>query len=599
MTPITNGKRLDPPDQDWALPPSSKQPKLEEEDFWGQENVKAKNSELTLVEDWINLRDCFADDQLFKLIGNQAVFSIYEKAPHLFEGLSLTGDRTAVYHQVKARWQERIKEEFENREILKKVFYDDAHYDLNILDTNVGGYDSDDYSDSEEARQEQRDLFREWHPSLKTLCKAQLYCETTELIFTDLITRITVPGYYDEYRHGTSVYENGRNEFPLLKIIPAEISTLTELREIQIVNKQLREIPKWLGKLKNLERIILNDNQIREAPEELAQLENLKTLHLLGNPIERISKKIWELFVNKKLDLAVAIPPKSFLYENGPSSKNPWPWMPNVVLTYIFQYVSLTDLIKQVGLVCKHWYKVASADTFWRSFSINRLFPKSHLFDHQAWQALVPNLNTYNLVFEEQIPRITKRDYILLKRIESRTEDGKPLCFLTVPQNLTVADLITMLGVDAIEEKSFLRKGYPGTKDEEAIWKNPIVRIAALTDGVLKSSRFQERGAQTAYVKGLECQIPELLTVLAFRVLRNLWYKKNDPKTNYYAGDPNTRKTSTSCTHMETGKIFQALFYSTFEESDGIAIYDENGSERGNATNKRHAIAAQWNFPSN
>jgi len=62
-----------------------------------------------------------------------------------------------------------------------------------------------------------------------------------------------------------------------------DIYSLYELKELNLFDKQIREIPKEIGQLTNLQVLNLYGNQIRETPREILreieQFPNLRTFY--------------------------------------------------------------------------------------------------------------------------------------------------------------------------------------------------------------------------------------------------------------------------------------------------------------------------------
>lgn len=75
---------------------------------------------------------------------------------------------------------------------------------------------------------------------------------------------------------------------PKLKIIPREITQLTNLRKIQLSGNKIKEIPQ-MGSLVNLQSLYLSDNQITDI-QQIGSLVNLQELNLSGNKIKDIQQ---------------------------------------------------------------------------------------------------------------------------------------------------------------------------------------------------------------------------------------------------------------------------------------------------------------------
>jgi internalin A len=69
-----------------------------------------------------------------------------------------------------------------------------------------------------------------------------------------------------------------------LASLPQEITTISELTELNLRDNRLQRLPQEIGWLTSLETLDLRNNDLRELPSELANLPSLKGLYLHGNP---------------------------------------------------------------------------------------------------------------------------------------------------------------------------------------------------------------------------------------------------------------------------------------------------------------------------
>ncbi len=80
-----------------------------------------------------------------------------------------------------------------------------------------------------------------------------------------------------------------------LTILPAEISSLTFLKILDLGGNDFTEIPSAIFKLKNLERLSIDSNKLTSIPNDINQLEKLMRLNLDINQIKSIPTEIGKL----------------------------------------------------------------------------------------------------------------------------------------------------------------------------------------------------------------------------------------------------------------------------------------------------------------
>ena len=83
-----------------------------------------------------------------------------------------------------------------------------------------------------------------------------------------------------------------------IKEIPKEIGQLINLQKLRLEHNQINEIPKEIGQLINLQYLNLHRNQINEIPQEIINLINLNNFSYFDNPIEYIAPNI-QRFINR------------------------------------------------------------------------------------------------------------------------------------------------------------------------------------------------------------------------------------------------------------------------------------------------------------
>jgi len=77
----------------------------------------------------------------------------------------------------------------------------------------------------------------------------------------------------------------------------------TKLREIRIINNELKYIPEVLFKSPSLEMIILDKNDIETIPSSISNATNLKQLYLGKNKIKTLPDELFKLSNLETLDL--------------------------------------------------------------------------------------------------------------------------------------------------------------------------------------------------------------------------------------------------------------------------------------------------------
>ncbi len=77
--------------------------------------------------------------------------------------------------------------------------------------------------------------------------------------------------------------------------IPPEIGQLARLLRLDLDGNQLAQIPPEIGQLASLQTLYLNGNQLAQIPPEIGQLANLQELYLHGNQLAQIPPEIGQL----------------------------------------------------------------------------------------------------------------------------------------------------------------------------------------------------------------------------------------------------------------------------------------------------------------
>jgi Leucine-rich repeat (LRR) protein len=84
-----------------------------------------------------------------------------------------------------------------------------------------------------------------------------------------------------------------RTETPPFRLLPDEITQLSNLKTLQLVGLNLKTLPDNFGKLENLDSLNLSLNKLTISNEigKLKKLKKLKYLGLFGNKVDTVSIK--------------------------------------------------------------------------------------------------------------------------------------------------------------------------------------------------------------------------------------------------------------------------------------------------------------------
>jgi|GEM_PF-2649697 len=91
--------------------------------------------------------------------------------------------------------------------------------------------------------------------------------------------------------------------YVLLKELPQEVFSLTQLTQLIIENCAIERIPKEISSLKKLEVLSLSGNKIETIPQHLAALPNLKALDLSRNKINDLPTSVGDLTYLESLEI--------------------------------------------------------------------------------------------------------------------------------------------------------------------------------------------------------------------------------------------------------------------------------------------------------
>lgn len=88
-----------------------------------------------------------------------------------------------------------------------------------------------------------------------------------------------------------------------LKVLPASIGALTELRTLRLDQGSLRKLPAEIGHLSKLESLSLSGNFLVTLPDTIGELDHLQELNLSGNHLETLPDTIGSLTNLRTLNL--------------------------------------------------------------------------------------------------------------------------------------------------------------------------------------------------------------------------------------------------------------------------------------------------------
>ena len=76
---------------------------------------------------------------------------------------------------------------------------------------------------------------------------------------------------------------------------PTQISSLTNLEELQMIQNKMQKIPSCIGNLSKLQRISFTANNLKDLPNELSKCTNLNYIELTSNEFEKFPEVICDL----------------------------------------------------------------------------------------------------------------------------------------------------------------------------------------------------------------------------------------------------------------------------------------------------------------
>jgi F-box-like len=193
--------------------------------------------------------------------------------------------------------------------------------------------------------------------------------------------------------------------------------------------------------------------------------------------------------------------------------------VPKDVLQLIFKLLPPEELLT-VNKVCRAWYHISSRDSLWGSFDLREVFPNATFIDKEAWKTYV-DVDKHKLELEEkERPYVIKQDYIEIKRMESRVEEGQGITILTLPKGLTFNKVKAFAASHKIGNKTDFENIWARITEELGNKEIEETTTVAITNGIFKGSRNKSVEEQKKLVEGLNCEMPGLVSVAALAIMR-------------------------------------------------------------------------------
>ncbi|HEX7315319.1 MAG TPA: COR domain-containing protein [Pyrinomonadaceae bacterium] len=117
-----------------------------------------------------------------------------------------------------------------------------------------------------------------------------------------------------------------------LSDLPAELSKLKNLVELDLMKNRLVKLPAVVCQMRSLQTLYLDRNNLNELPAEIANLSNLTALYLRSNHLNALPRELSTLTKLRALTLSdnpLPIPPEIIIRTNEPQ----------VIITYYLQHV--------------------------------------------------------------------------------------------------------------------------------------------------------------------------------------------------------------------------------------------------------------------
>ncbi|XP_062898569.1 leucine-rich repeat and death domain-containing protein 1-like [Mobula hypostoma] len=104
-----------------------------------------------------------------------------------------------------------------------------------------------------------------------------------------------------------------------IRDLPDELCNLTNLKELDISNNELKAIPARIGEMKNLEKLVAAYNNITYLPKSLTELVKLKCINIRGNKLSSLPSDFGQLQSLEEIDLKenLLVRPPKLVCEGG------------------------------------------------------------------------------------------------------------------------------------------------------------------------------------------------------------------------------------------------------------------------------------------
>ena len=110
-------------------------------------------------------------------------------------------------------------------------------------------------------------------------------------------------GKHRERRRTSNAVGEGRHHAGTVRASSLDENGLKNLEELDLTRARLRVLPAEIGTLTKLKRLYLGKNALKKLPEEIGNLKELEILDLTGNLLDEIPSQVMNLPRLKELGL--------------------------------------------------------------------------------------------------------------------------------------------------------------------------------------------------------------------------------------------------------------------------------------------------------
>jgi len=205
--------------------------------------------------------------------------------------------------------------------------------------------------------------------------------------------------------------------------------------------------------------------------------------------------------------------------------------VPKGVVHLFFRKLNPKDIFN-VRMVCRLWYQMAE-----QYLRLPKLFPDAPVLNMPVWESHI-DLEKHGLVFEagKEPPPLTIREYFETEHMAAEVEGGERITVLTLPKGLSMNKIIAFAGAPKM-----------GNSTRVHIWNPRIIELygdqeiketitVVVTNGVFNNSRNIDVAAQGVLVKGLKCEMFELVPFMAHIILSFIRSDADDPQRLFGPG---------------------------------------------------------------